>query len=197
MQRAVNKGRSNKRVTQSQQGFTLLEVMVVIIIIATIFSMTNLSVFQSADRRLEEEARRFAALVQLLNEESIIKNIDYAVGLSKREYAFFQPDSNGKLHPLDDSSGIFRQREIPDYGELTGTIAGGELDLPTSLAPKEKKRLSDEEDELPEQLPAIYILSSGEMTEFAISIKGDEGQEYTVEGDFTGKVRYLGRTDEN
>lgn len=178
-----------------QPGFTLLEVMVVIVIIGIIFSMASLNVFQSTDRQLEEAARRFAALAQLANEEAIINNRNYAVGLSKVGYEFYQLDNLGNVSPVDAGEAAFRQREIPPFGQFEAMINGEDITLPASLKPKKKSQglKSDEEDK--SDIPKIFFLSSGEMTPFEVSIESEEGHLFTVEGDFSGKVKYLGRSD--
>ena len=199
--------RSVKR--SSQHGFTLLEVMVVVLIVGIILSMASLNVFNSADKQLEEQARRFAALVQLANEESIINNTSYALALSRAGYQFFILDAGNKAVPVPPTEQAFRAREIPAWSWFKAEINGEEVKLPDSLKtrlnksskPKDEDSLAgdreqaSEEDYLDDDVPRILFLSSGEMTPFEVSIESEEGSIYSISGDFTGKVKYLGRTD--
>jgi len=179
----------------NQQGFTLLEVMVVIVIIGILFSMANLNVFQSSDRQLEEAARRFAGLVQLANEEAIINDTSYAVALSKDGYQFYLLDAAGKLQPIPEVDRAFRARSLPSYGRFVATIEGEEATLPASLVAAKESEDDESAAEEADNAPKIYFLSSGEMTPFEVSVESEDRHLFTVKGDFSGKVKYLGRTD--
>lgn len=52
------------------RGFTLLELLVVIVILGIVAGMVTLSVAPSEDRRLTEEIDRLAALFRLANDEA-------------------------------------------------------------------------------------------------------------------------------
>jgi hypothetical protein len=43
----------------------------------------------------------------------------------------------------------------------------------------------------PERVPRIYILSSGEMTEFKISLRLVDSQPYTIIGNIIGQTQLL------
>ncbi len=163
------------------QGFTLLEIMVVIAIISILFTFASLSIGLNQDKSLEAEAKRFAALVALASEEAIINTREMILEISQQGYQFLELGEKG-FAPVTDDNGVFRPRELPKQIQI-------ELELE-----QQKVDFSGLEEG---DLPKIGIFSSGEMTPFTISFVTQEGQGFRVEGDFLGNVQYLGSIKEN
>ncbi|MDM7323142.1 MAG: type II secretion system minor pseudopilin GspH, partial [Gammaproteobacteria bacterium] len=70
-------------------GFTLIEVMVVLVIIAILVTMASLSLKSDrAGEALEEEARRLTALLNLLREEAVMRNQTLGLALTEGGYMF-------------------------------------------------------------------------------------------------------------
>lgn len=145
------------------RGFTLIEVMVVIVIIAILVTMVSLSMRgDRAGEQIEEEARRLTALLNLLREEAVIRNRDLGFALTPEGYQFVQaaapsgllsdtvaeeavqvaPSADAPAFlPLTDDS-VFRARALPpgavlrfEAGPSTqGMPAAGEQDAPAILA---------------------------------------------------------------
>ena len=56
------------------RGFTLIEILVVVIIIGTVMSIAVLSLnLASDDRDLQTEARRFMSLVEVVQDEAMVQ----------------------------------------------------------------------------------------------------------------------------
>ncbi|HET20481.1 MAG TPA: type II secretion system protein GspH, partial [Chromatiales bacterium] len=73
------------------RGFTLIEVMVVIVIIAILVTMVSLSMRgDRAGEQIEEEARRLTALLNLLREEAVMRDRDLGFALTPEGYHFVQ-----------------------------------------------------------------------------------------------------------
>ena len=73
------------------RGFTLIEVMVVIVIIAILVTMVSLSMRgDRAGEQIEEEGRRLAALLNLLREEAVMRDRDLGFALTPEGYHFVQ-----------------------------------------------------------------------------------------------------------
>ncbi|MDA3969928.1 MAG: type II secretion system minor pseudopilin GspH [Desulfobulbaceae bacterium] len=151
---------------RASAGFTLIEVMVVLLIIGVSIGFISLNV---GPRRqvVEEEAKRLAALLNLAQEEAILTGNEYALELRLSEYRFVRLDGESwQEFPPDE---VFRPRTLPAELHLELTI-GGELISPTILMA--------EGDESP---PRIYLLSSGEITPFSIELADQTSDEiYTV-----------------
>ena len=160
------------------EGFTILELLVVILIIGMILTFAALSVGGGADRTVEQEAKRLTALLRLASEETIMNSKDMVMLISRTQYSFMNLSPDGRqLLPVEKEDITFRPRELPDDVLIKEAEIAGE-----------SVSLSVEQDE--EDPPKIYIFSSGEMIPFVIQVGRDDGPDYEITGDFTGRVDY-------
>jgi len=167
---------------QSQAGFTLLEVMVVVLIIGIIISFASLSVGQSGSQEQEQEAKRLTALLRLASEDAIFNSRELVLELFSGGYRFTVLDAVGQRQSLDKEEVTYRERELPEQYHLRVEINGEEVSL--SALPQEG-----------EPPPAVYLLSSGEMTPFTIDVVNDDKIGYRVQGEYSGQVAYIGRVE--
>ena len=153
-------------------GFTLIEVMAVVFIIGVIVTFASLSIGRHSDQSLAEEAKRLHYLIKLASEESVMRSISLALEITKEGYQFVKIQGD-QFVPLEGDR-LFRKREFPADLKIDMEIQGE----PVSFENKD-------------QPPHIYILSSGEMTPFKITISQEDSQPYTITGDLIGKVELL------
>jgi general secretion pathway protein H len=99
---------------QRQFGFTLLEIMVVVVLIALTVSLVSLNLDRDIDRVAHHEALRFAKLVEHLREESILTGKSYAVEVNeeRRSYRFLETEEKWVPVKNDD---LLRRRYFPEY----------------------------------------------------------------------------------
>jgi general secretion pathway protein H len=98
---------------RSQRGFSLLEILVVLVLIAVTTSLVVVNFRHDAAQQVEREAMRFAALIEQLCQESVIRG---------RVLAITQDDASGyRFVELADKgwqpvSGVdlLRPRRLPD-----------------------------------------------------------------------------------
>ena len=162
----------------AQRGFTLVEILVVVVIVSVVFGVAVISLgSRSVERDLRKEALRIHELSKLASEQAIIFGLDVGIVTAKTEYAFLESSEQGWT-PLDD--GTFRQRALPD---------GMELDMLVEDLPLEQDEdASDDEDEAV-LLPQAVFLTTGEITPFEIQIKQIDFDPYfAVRGDVQGRV---------
>ncbi len=164
------------------RGFTLIELMVVIVIAGMLVTFASLSVSNSSDKQLETEARRFVSLVKFAADEAIMNAREIILQIEERRYSFFELDPNGTMVDLGKDDPIFRARELPDHMHIGGEVAGEPLVF------KEKTEKDAEPD-----FAKIGIFSSGEMTPFLIVFSQDDGVEYELSADYVGNVKFLGK----
>jgi general secretion pathway protein H len=155
-----------------QHGFTLIELMAVVFIIGVILTFTTISVGQHSDQTLEEEAKRLHYLIKLASEESVLRSTSMAMEFTKQGYQFVLI-AGDQFVPLEDDK-LFRKREFPGDMEIQMELYGQEVSF-------------DDE----ERVPRIYILSSGEMTEFKISLNMLDTPAYTITGNIIGQTKLI------
>ena len=163
----------------NSSGFTLLELLVVLVIIGIILTMATLSVGGSGgQRQLHEEAQRLAALVSLASDEAVRKNEELLMAVEDNGYSFLVQDKDGKWGSVDEK-GSLRPRELPEGLHLSVTV-----DEPMTTTPDENKEGAAAEP----QPGQVWILSSGEMTPFTLTLRLDGSSSYTLHGDLIGNL---------
>lgn len=100
-----------------QRGFTLLEIMVVVLLIGVSITVIVVNLERDIDQIAEQEARRFATLLEHLRDESILTGRLHGIEIDEpeRSYQFLRFDKEWLPVQQDDS---FRPRVIPDYLKL-------------------------------------------------------------------------------
>lgn len=100
-----------------QNGFTLLEIMVVVVLIAISATFAVINLERDADRIAELEARRFARLIEHARDESILSGRPYALQVDPvdRSYTFLQYQQQWSEVENDD---VFRHRSFPEDLEI-------------------------------------------------------------------------------
>ncbi len=76
-------------VCQSQVGFSLLELLIVMLIMGVILGAVGLNAAQTSKQILQQDVRRLAALMQLARDEAIVRNRLIALELDTNRYGFF------------------------------------------------------------------------------------------------------------
>jgi general secretion pathway protein H len=179
-----------------QLGFTLLELLVVVVIVAILFTYTTLAIRSDSPADIiKKEALRMERLVQLALEEAILRGEEYAMEVDLNGYRFLRFTGNQWL-PLSDDK-ILGARELPFDMELEMRLEDTEIIIEpaTDLKAENKSGLNDDseeinKDEKSKPKPQIFLLSSGEITpEFDIRfyILGVETS-YFVKGHFDGSL---------
>jgi len=77
------------------RGFTLLEIMVVLVIIAAISAIAIPHLFSSPENRLKDEGRHLASLLRLAEEEAQLRGAPIRWTAFADRYQFELPDADG------------------------------------------------------------------------------------------------------
>lgn len=138
-------------------GFTLLELMVVMVLIGIIFSFAVLSMRgDDVAELMEQEARRLQTLLMLAGDEAIVRGEELGVRFGEDGYEFLVLAQDGWQRPDD---GLLRAYTLPADIEIRLALEGETaLDTGTKAPGKDPP-------------PQVVILSSGEMTPFTVSFR--------------------------
>ena len=139
-------------------GFSLPEIMIVVVIIGILVSIFTLSMGSFSDDATSEHARRLEALINLATEEASMQGREIGLRFYQHGYEFSARvpdlDEDGLLKwrwiPLEDDK-LLKARDLGEDFAVDLLIEGKEVDL--DYDPKE-----DEEYE-----PQIYLFSSGDL----------------------------------
>jgi len=171
-----------------QCGFTLLELLVVVVIVAILFTYTTLAIrSDSPEDIIKKEAQRIGRLIELALEESILRGEEYGIEFSTSSYRFLRFEEN-QWSALG-SDRILRERELPLEMELELRLEETEIVMDFSMEKNTNDDGTDKE-EKDEPEPQVFLLSSGEVTpEFDVRfyILGVETS-YIVKANFDGSV---------
>jgi general secretion pathway protein H len=177
------------------QGFTLIELMVVIVIIGILLSYASLAIRgRDHEDLIREEAQRFDRLVQLALEEATLRGEEYALEIYNDGYRFYRFEDNQWM-PLENDH-LLHERKLPDDIEIDMSLEKTDIVIDTVLS-KENTKGKTQQDNAGKQdkskdgpKPQIFLLSSGEITpEFDLRfyILGTEAS-YMVSGRFDGSL---------
>lgn len=96
----------------SARGFTLIEVLVVVLIIGIVLGVVGLRVGGSEQRAVHEESERLALLMQHAQEEAILRARPIVFESSADGYRFSLPTADGKL-ALMENDPVLHPRTLP------------------------------------------------------------------------------------
>lgn len=182
---------------QLQRGFTLIEIMVVVIIVATVVSIALLSVgVVGEDNELDKERRRLATLIEMVQDDAMMQGREFGVELMRSSYRFVEFDPLTRQWaevPFDD---LYRLRFLPDGVEFALYI--DEKYIPLEEDPQ---ILEDESDGMASSgikpyLPHLFVFASGESSVYEIRLRRPlTDSELIMRGDVLGQIRF-GEDDE-
>jgi general secretion pathway protein H len=140
-----------------RRGFTLIEVLVVLVIIAIMVSLATISVHVTGkDRELDEESQRIAALYGMLQERASLETRDYGIRLSHDEYEFLAWDGRRQLWRQIEEEPELRRRRLPENVYFLLDLESRRVVLDETL---DQHRRSGDAAQTP---PQLVIAASGE-----------------------------------
>jgi general secretion pathway protein H len=163
------------------KGFTLVEILIVLLIITVVISLTVLTVNSTGrDSQLDEESRRIEGLVGLLHERALLEGRDFGLRIEPAAYEFVVYDPRRDRWMMLDQEREFRHRELP-----RGVSFQLQLDSQTVVIKAVDRNLSSGEPPRPQ----VAIAASGEGTPFRLILLREATQaKAVVDGDALGKI---------
>ncbi|MES9901050.1 MAG: type II secretion system minor pseudopilin GspH [Sedimenticola sp.] len=164
----------SSRACRCESGFTLIEIMVVVVIIGVMLSLASLSL--SGDRRedlLREEARRLHALIGLARDDAIVNLHSVGFSVSENSYRFLLK-KKGLWQPFA-ADQVFKQRSLSHGMGLNLEVEGVEVVDGVKTV---------------KLLPAVVFWSSGEVTPFSLLLELDGKQRYRLVVNAVGEMSF-------
>ena len=129
------------------RGFTLLELMVVIVLIGVVMGMVSLALGPSPAREARQQAQDFVRVVQQLRERAVLDGLEYGVRIQPRGYQALRLESLGW-------TAVSALQRMPEGLTLGLEQDGHVLTLDDAQGP-----------------PQLLMLSSDEISPFRLLIK--------------------------
>jgi len=145
-------------------GFTLIELMVVVLIIGIILATIGLAATSNPQTKIRDEATRLAVVMQTAQEEAILQGKLFAVLITENGYSFYT--YNGTMEAITDDD-ILKPHELPENIRITETVVDG---------PKDEKKIW------------LLLYPTGELTAFGLTFSNEESH-WSVAGDFGGNIQ--------
>ena len=158
-------------------GFTLIEIMVVVVIIGVVAALMVLSfTLTGRDRELEKESDRLFALFTYTREQAELQTREYGVLFQDDGYEFLTYDVRRAIWRSVPDDDALVARRLPD---------GLGVKLTVEARPVVLTRPKDARDKTPQ----VMIFSNGDLTSFAATLEREGGlRSVTVTQDDQGQV---------
>jgi len=164
----------------SVSGFTLLEVLVVLVIIGIVTAMAVVSTsVLGGDRQLDEEAQRLQAVLAQAREESMLDGRDVGLRIDRQGYDFLHYNGRVGTWELVAGDTLLRERKLPGGVNASLRLESRDVELAPRAAPTEDS---------PPQ-PQVVVMASGDVIPFELLLRRDGSEEVrriagTVDGVF-------------
>ena len=177
-----------------KKGFSLIEILVVLVVIAFATKMVVYSLDGGAEDELDAQALRLHTTINMASEFAILNQVELGLLVEKNtlEYLVF----DGEKWVIFDREELFKPIELEPRLKLTVNLEDLAWAQDNLLEQSNWRELMSggEDDSLLElkklKIPQVLILSSGEVSAFQLilELKDQSDPVYFIEGEFTAPV---------
>lgn len=160
------------------RGFTLLEILVVLVIVAVMAGLLVIGLKDSPQQRVRREASDLAALINAASDEAVMRGVEFGLVIDDSGYQFVYFDPEKKQWQPARERGLAGHQFVESYA-IDFAIDGAAVDDNTRQRIQAFAQLSEEAT----LRPSLLILSSGELTPFRLTLRVDQEQPVQLIGD--------------
>jgi len=194
--------------TKKQFGFSLIEILIAMAIMAVMIGMAVPYLGGSNDKYAKQEINRLLAAVEMIRDMAVIENKEYGLTIDEEKYQFLVLNDEDDTQParweVIAEHPVLSEHEFPETVEVNVSIDGDNI-----FAAKEDEveifeedvDIFEDEEEVPKvDPPQIYFLSTGEQNQFVLAIASSEDYQsdksdpkfYRIKGNLAGELKYQG-----
>jgi general secretion pathway protein H len=179
------------------RGFTLIEILVVIIIVGTVLAIVVLSTGLIADdEEILTERTRITALIETVQDEAMMQGREFGLEIMTSAYRFveFDPLTRQWMDVPDDE--LYRLRDLPEGIEFELYIDDKRIQLNSDPQKFEDPDSTSMTATTQVFVPHLFIFASGEGTAFELRLlRPQTRKEIIMRGDILGEIKF-GEDDE-
>ena len=164
----------------NQQGFTLLEIMLVIVLIGIATSAVVMTLPSKGNKESDAkwQTQHFVTLFQFAEDEALMTGREFALVFKGNSYQFTTYDYKKKKWLAIKEGNLSKKRELQGALRLKYTLTGSVWDQIDTVEDdsfiKDEDRVHIARDEKIKSFkPQVFIMSSGEVTPFSLKIIED------------------------
>ncbi len=195
----------DKNTNNSIKGFTLIEVLLVIVVIGMMVAAIQINFTSNKpEAKLQQESSRFAGVFNLAAEYGLLNNIELGLFIDKNSYQFVGFD--GVRWSVVADNELLSVYQLPDEISISLSFDDLALEQPSLI----NAELFQPDDEALEQMeeglgddekpiiPQVYLLSGGDITPFRVEFSFtdqfyiSDDISFAVKGLYTTPVKVIG-----
>jgi general secretion pathway protein H len=170
-------------------GFTLLEILVVVLIIGIVSAGILLSLnFAGKDTALETESKRLLSLTKYARDQAELQTRNYGILFSQNGYEFVVYDvRQGTWRPVYEDDAL-RARTLPSGLDFKLVVDARDIVLRDRM-PSAPASDSDSDSSASAFAPQVMIFSSGDLSSFSVTLeRASAGRSITLDENQDGDI---------
>ena len=172
------------------RGFTLIELMVVILIIGLITVTIVLTPsFGGKDSELQKEGERAFNLMNYARDKAQLQTHEFGLFCNDTMYEFLTYDPRRSVWRSVDEDDVLRQRKLPTGLRLRLVVEGRQVILKSLQDQAREDKNKDKDQRERDRVPHIMLFSNGDLTPFELTFEREgAGRSISMASTDDGKI---------